>query len=489
MQRRIFWSTVGVAAVALLITGVLVAIIGQAIVSQQTRREMSRQAVAARSILIDQLEETGQGGRLIAAALSGRNSDDAQAARAGLQELITTARRLLGADLIDLGFITRGGSLELLNEQRVDPFGFDAAALAAGGEQFRRTRLPDGRAFLAYALPIERVGQDKGVRLAVIVARESAVIDFGAILRAMVLALLLAMGLAAVAARIISRRLAKGLDGLADAARSLADGDLAARAPMSGDDELATVAATFNATADRLQEAQERERTFLMSVSHDLRTPLTTIAGYAEMLEDGNLGEEETERIARVLRSETDRLRRLVEDLMLLARLEAREFTLNWETVDVGAHLNELAEGFKPRAAAARVALTTEIEPVTVTTDPDRVEQIAANLLENALRYTPEAGTVTLRVGAGDAAAVLEISDTGSGIDPEDLPYVFDKFYVARKYRRVRPEGSGLGLSIVKELVDALGGSISAQSTPSGTTITVRLPSGGPDHPAEPRMA
>ena len=117
------------------------------------------------------------------------------------------------------------------------------------------------------------------------------------------------------------------------------------------------------------------------------------------------------------------------------------------------------------------------------------MEQIAANLLEDALRYTPEAGTVTLRVGAGDAAAVLEISDTGSGIDPEDLPYVFDKFYVARKYRRVRPEGSGLGLSIVKELVDALGGSISAQSTPSGTTITVRLPSGGPDHPAEPRMA
>ncbi len=479
MRRRIFWSTLGVATIALLLTGILVTIIGQAIVSQQTRTEMRRQAVAARSLLVDELQETEQGGRLLAALLSGRDTAEAAEARRRVQTLIGTSRRLLGTEFFDLAVVTPAGELVLLSERQRDPFGFNTDLIAAGEDQFRRIESEDGRPVLVYALPIDRAATETGPRLVVVVARESALLDFGAIVRGMVAVLALSIGLSAVAARVLSRRVSRGLDSLAAAARSLAAGELAARASVDGDDEIAAVAKIFNDTADQLQEAQERERTFLMSVGHDVRTPLTTIAGYAEMLEEGALDPDETTRIATVLSAETGRLRRLVEDLMLLARLEAREFTLNYEQVDVGAHLSELADGFRHRADAARVNLVVDIEPAVITTDADRVEQITANLLENALRYTPEAGTASLVVARNGTGVLIEVADSGSGIDPEDLPHVFDKFYVARKYRRVRPEGSGLGLSIVKELTDALDGAISATSSTSGTSIRVHIPSGG----------
>lgn len=165
---------------------------------------------------------------------------------------------------------------------------------------------------------------------------------------------------------------------------------------------------------------------------------------------------------------------------MLLARLEAREFTLDIEPVDVGAHTRELVDGFRPRAEALRVRLESDIEPTgLVETDADRLGQIVGNLMENALRYSPEAGAVTVRVRRVAEEVELAVADTGSGIDAADLPRVFDKFYVARRYRRLRPEGSGLGLSIVKELVDAMGGRVAVTSDPNeGTTVWVRLPAG-----------
>ena len=219
-----------------------------------------------------------------------------------------------------------------------------------------------------------------------------------------------------------------------------------------------------------------------MSVGHDLRTPLTTIAGYAEVLEEGNLAPAETDRIAGVLATETSRLRRLVEDLMLLARLEAREFTIDVEEVDVGAHVTELIEAYVPRAEAAHVSLEIDITSTgLIRTDPDRVAQILGNLVENALRYSPEASTVTVRVHPASDDVELSVADMGSGIDPADLPNAFEKFYVARHYRRVRPEGSGLGLSIVKQLVDSLGGRVIVTSDlDHGTTFRVRLPSTSP---------
>jgi signal transduction histidine kinase len=209
------------------------------------------------------------------------------------------------------------------------------------------------------------------------------------------------------------------------------------------------------------------------------------VRGYGEALAEGRVAPEDLPRVGAVLGTETDRLRRLIEDLMLLSRIEAAEFGLRPEPLDLAAHLRGVLEGFRERAALAGVRLVDATEAVgTVTVDADRIAQVVANLLENALRYTPEAGTVTLTLRSGAPGVEIVVADTGPGIDPADLPHVFERLYVATRYRPVRPEGSGLGLSIVANLVAAMGGRAVAESPPGGgTTIRVRLPGHATAHP------
>ncbi len=291
------------------------------------------------------------------------------------------------------------------------------------------------------------------------------------------LLILAALGLvAALIARLLSSQMARRLDPLAAAARRLADGDLTTRVPDLGDPELDDVAAAFNEMASELETSREREREFILGVGHDLRTPLTTIRGYAEALELGRFGADEIEKIGGVLSVQSRQLSRLIEDLTMLARLDQAEFSLREERVDVGAHVTEIAAGFRERADEVGVRLEIDAESgVEILTDPDRLGQIAQNLVENALRYTPETGSVTVAVRSDDGDAVIEVSDTGTGIEPADLPHIFDRHYVGG-HRTVRKEGSGLGLSIVKGLVERMGGEVSADSELGrGTTITVRL--------------
>ncbi len=246
---------------------------------------------------------------------------------------------------------------------------------------------------------------------------------------------------------------------------------------VGGDDELSGVGIAFNEMAGELEKLRSREREFLMSVGHDLRTPLTTIRGYAEGLDSGTFGGEDLPRVAGVLHDQTDRLSRLVEDVMLLARLQSSEFALRNEPVDLAAHLTGVVDAYRERADEADVQLETNLRDVgTVELDPDRVAQIATNLLDNAMRYTPSHGTVVVSLEPVGKAIRLSVADTGPGIDPEDLPFVFDRLYVAQRYRAVRSEGSGLGLSIVKELAEAMGGAASVESTPGrGTTVSATI--------------
>jgi signal transduction histidine kinase len=233
----------------------------------------------------------------------------------------------------------------------------------------------------------------------------------------------------------------------------------------------------------QLEAARIREREFLVAVSHDLRTPLTTISGYAEAMQEGRVDSSDLGRVANVLGTEAGRLGRLVEDLMLLSRIEAREFSLRTEAVDLAAHLKGVLDGFRERADSAKVVLEADIESVgIVDIDPDRIAQVVGNLLENALRYTPEAGRVTLSLDETPQGVRMAVSDTGPGIDPADLPHIFERLYVTARYRPIRPEGSGLGLSIVRELVDAMGGLTSVASAPGeGTSIAVTLPKSSDD--------
>jgi signal transduction histidine kinase len=346
--------------------------------------------------------------------------------------------------------------------------------LESGESQFLRSTRDE----LVMVTPVALTTRnDVTVTLLVGLAREAPVVVLGDMGRGVLLIGVAILALAGLLARVLSRQIARRLDPLSAASRDLADGDLSARVPDLGDPELDDVAEAFNEMAEALESTNEREREFLLGVGHDLRTPLTTIGGYAEALESGELDDDEVERIGGVLTKQTGQLRRLIEDLTLLARLDQPEFDLRIERVEVIGHVAGILESYGRKAEEAGVGLSADLEGATeVETDPDRLAQIVQNLLENALRFTPEAGTVEVSVDRVDDAIEIQVSDTGIGIDPDDLPNVFDRHFVGRQ-RRVRNEGSGLGLSIVKGLTERLGGSVEAESHPGrGTTVTVRLP-------------
>ena len=271
----------------------------------------------------------------------------------------------------------------------------------------------------------------------------------------------------------LSRSVSSRLADVSHAALEVGSGNLSARAAVAGDDEITDVARSFNHMAAELEDVRAREHQFLMAVSHDLRTPLTTISGYAEALDAGDIAQEDLSRVAGILHGQTGQLSRLVEDLMALARVEAREFALEPESVDIALLTCGVVDGYRQRAGMASITLVTGCdEPLTVTTDPQRLIQVLGNLLDNAMRYTPDGGTIAVECnGDSDAEATISVSNTGPGISPTDLPHVFERLYVADRYAPQRPAGSGLGLAIVAELVDAMGGEVSCESTRDDGTV------------------
>ena len=287
--------------------------------------------------------------------------------------------------------------------------------------------------------------------------------------------------LAAGAAIHLSRRLALPFDEAAAATRRLADGYLTARLPEpppDATDEPSELARAINAMAAGLERSRGLERQFLLSVSHDLRTPMTSIQGYAEALLDGTL--DDAARAGEVILTESRRLDRLVRDLLDLARLDARHFTLHRSPVDMVEAARRTAEAFRPAAdgQGLDLVITVPTEPVPIDLDPDRWAQVGANLVENALRYARSRVAIAVRVE--DGSAHLAVIDDGPGIPPDDLPHVFERLYVARQRPQESESGSGLGLAIVEQLMDAMGGRVTVESTEgSGTTFTASFPYGG----------
>ncbi len=299
---------------------------------------------------------------------------------------------------------------------------------------------------------------------------------WGPYLRALLIAGAIGAGLAALGSLIIARWISRPVRRVAEASRSLAEGLSPEPVPLEGSAELATLASTFNAMAEQLQRAREAERNFLLSVSHELKTPLAAIRGYAEGLEEGVFGAEEA---AATIREEARRLERLVRDLLDLARMNRREFVVHREPVDLAEIAREVVRRYEADARAAAVELDADAAgPAPALADPDRALQIVSNLVENALRSTPAGGSV--RVGASPGLLVVE--DTGVGLSADDLPHAFERFYLHDRNPDGRSRiGSGLGLAIVKELTERMDGTVSVESKLGrGTTFRVRLPTGGP---------
>ena len=277
--------------------------------------------------------------------------------------------------------------------------------------------------------------------------------------------------LAAAVALVLARAVARPVSRVAEASRRLASGHDPDRLVPAGSDEVRALAASFNHLADELARAQDAERAFLLSVSHELKTPLTAIRGHAEALSDGVMGAEQA---GDVIEREARRLERLIQDLLELARLRKRAFSVRSETVDLGEVARDAAARHAAQAAALGVTLDAAVEDGAVAeADPDRTLQALSNLVENALRCTPRGGAVRILAGAGR----LDVVDDGPGIAPGDLEHAFERFYLYERYGGERPVGTGLGLAIVRELAEAMGGSVAARSEEgAGSTFSVLLP-------------
>ncbi len=456
MRRRFFWSILAVSALALLIVAV-----GSTLVARANARERLTNALAERAVVLGEAMVSDRVSDLAPERLADRLQQQ------GVAMLARQDRTL--ADGVELRIGLLADELTF-SDPGAGEVAWDIAALRRGDDSTVQYRTPDGRV-VAVAHPV-RLSPD--VSLVVALATRQDPLALGPIVRDLRIPLLVAAALAAVAARALSRWLSRRLERVSDAAEALAAGDTSARAETEGADEVADLAKAFNRMATQLESAADRERRFLMDVSHELRTPLTTIGGYAEVL--GASADTETARVGTIIERESDRLRRLIEDVMILARLEARQFTVRQELVDLGAHVAEVVRGFEPAASAADVHLdVTAGATGAVMIDPDRVAQIVANLVSNAIRHTPAQGTVEVTVETSTTAAEIVVSDNGAGVDPADLPHLFERFRTGRTHQR--PEGSGLGLAIVRQLVDLLGGDVAAALRPTGgLAMRVRLP-------------
>jgi signal transduction histidine kinase len=246
------------------------------------------------------------------------------------------------------------------------------------------------------------------------------------------LASLVAIVVAALVAYRLAKQLTKPLRSATDATARIAAGDLSVRLPSDErrHDEITELSQAINQMAGNLERSRGLEQQFLLSVSHDLRTPLTSIRGYAEAIGDGTAPDQAA--AAAVILTEARRLERLVKDLLDLAKLEAREFTLDMVTVDLSELAHRGAEGFARQAsdAGVEIAVTTPPDPAIVTGDPDRMGQVLANLIENALKFASHHIEVAVIEDLSDIR--LEVGDDGPGIAPQDLPHVFERLYVAR---------------------------------------------------------
>jgi signal transduction histidine kinase len=289
--------------------------------------------------------------------------------------------------------------------------------------------------------------------------------------RGLLIAGLAGLLLAVLAAILLARAIVRPVRRVAEAASSLAAEGTPAPVPVEGPTELARLAESFNDMAAKLARARVAERDFLLSVSHELKTPLTAIRGYAEGAAEGTLDAGDA---AETISREARRLERLVRDLLDLARMNRSEFAVHREPIDLAAVAREAVRRYEGQARAFRIELSADTNGgAPALADSDRTLQVVSNLVENALRVTPAGGRVLVAVEPGE----LRVEDTGPGLRADELPRAFERFFLYSRYGAERKVGTGLGLAIVRQLTERMGGRVSVESEPGRTRFVVVLPS------------
>ena len=279
---------------------------------------------------------------------------------------------------------------------------------------------------------------------------------------------------AIVVAMMLGARLARPLREISRAARGIAEGDYGARIPREGPEEIVSLADSFNQMAAALEEQERMRREFITNAAHELRTPLTNLQGYLEALRDGVI--EPDRATFESLLEEAERLVRLSASLDTLAAGDAG--TAGHVTdLDLAATIRTAVELARPSLAAASLAIEVDVpDRLAVRGDPDQLAQVIGNLLQNAVRYTPAGGSVTVRGERRPADVLVTVANTGEGIPAEDLPHVFERFYRVEKSRDRARGGAGIGLSIVRQLVEAAGGMVGAESADGVTRFWFSVP-------------
>ncbi len=383
------------------------------------------------------------------------------------------------------------GGLQPAVEQASDLYGVRIVVKDSSGDVIADSRDASDPGDVAamkekYNLPLLSSGREVGtVALAPNVAPLEVPEPSVSILASALNRSLLWTGLAAGVAGVLlvslfSRRVLAPTRALGSTARLLGQGDLSQRVSTQGRDEIADLGRTFNSMAEDLEKAEQQRRSLMADVAHELRTPLSNIQGYLEAVRDGLLQPDNA--TIDTIHQQVLHLTLLVEDLRLLALADAGALRLNIEPDSLEQALSKSIEAVRPRAEAKSVSLSldTSADLPLVPMDRTRIAQVVGNLLENAISHTPESGRVSVTAEVTNAGtAQVTVSDTGNGIPADDLPLVFERFYRVDPSRARATGGAGLGLTIARQLVEAHGGVIYAESEPGrGSRFTFELPIG-----------
>ena len=452
MRRRLMLAMVGLVAVVLVIAGA-----GSLVLTRNAARNQAQQQLVSEA---NSLTSAGSGTRSL--------------------EVLRVVRATLKLENAEVIRIDRPGTIVTPLPNGLSAQDIDVGAVQSGQTTSGRT----GNVVFAVA-PVnltqtERVRLRLGGTLAILLTRD--VSGLGPSWAYFIVAGGAALLVAALVAWQMSRRMARPLVEAMQVTGRIASGELASRVPVRRGDypEFASLAGSINDMAQSLEDSRARERHLLLAVSHDLRTPLTSIRGFAEAIQDGAI--EDDGHAADVIIAESRRLERLVGDLLDLTKLEARQMSISMRPTDAAEVVATTAEGFRPAAAKSGLQIAVDVPgsdtgppgvgtPATpappVAADPDRLAQLLANLLENAITFARTTVSVTMAHDAGSGACVITVDDDGPGIAQGDLERVFERFYRADRGPN-RRMGSGLGLAIVAELAAAMGGSVRAESPTDG---------------------
>ncbi len=386
----------------------------------------------------------------------------------------------------------RGDRINAIERQNIAPvqrLGIPRALAVKG-----RFEDPDGRAWLYVAQPVRPLVAIDPDTVMLMVAAPVPQQSLGQVvrvfgnnfLRPLARAGLIGLVIAIALAFLISRSVARPLQRISQAARRIAGGDYRQQVPVEGPEEVRALAQTFNYMAGRVASTQQAQHDFLANVSHDLRTPLTSIQGFSQAIMEGVAADPESaQHAARVIHDEAGRLHRLVESLLDLARIEAGQLDIRQNAVALSDLLDGIGASLSLKAQEKGLALALDVPPdlPRIPGDGDRLAQVFTNLLDNAIAHTPPGGTITLAARAQADGIAVTVQDTGSGIPAADLPRIFERFYQVDKSRESnRRSGMGLGLAITKQIVEAHGGTIQvASKVGEGAIFTVWLPFRAPE--------